>query len=137
MNAQKKVKRILVVDDQAVARRVISGLLVEHGHVDLAENGQDALSMYAEAIEDGWLYDLICMDIEMPGLLDGNKTVKCIRLHEKKLSVVVPVPVVMISSHSDMRDLAESQGLNGASDYITKPFSQVRINEVINRYLQR
>jgi len=132
---EKKIKRILVVDDQHMARKVISNIMSVHGYVDQAENGQDALAKYAAAIEDGWGYDLVCMDIEMPGQLNGNQVVRCIRLHEEKLGTSRQVPVVMISSHLDMGGLVTELGLPGADDYIVKPFDQARIDEVIHRFL--
>jgi len=135
MTDSKMIKRILVVDDQAAARRVISGIMSGHGHVDMAENGQDAVTRYAGALEDGWPYDLICLDITMPGLLNGNQVVHCIRAHEEKMDIRRQVPVVMISSHSDMSAVAVELGAHGASDYITKPFDHARLNEVIQRYL--
>jgi len=131
----KKVKRILVVDDQHLARKVISTIMSAHGHVDQAENGQDGLAMYVAAVEDGWRYDLVCMDIEMPGLLNGTQVVRCIRVHEEKLQISLPVPVVMITSHGNMKELAAELGLSGANEYIVKPFDQARINEVIQRFL--
>ena len=137
MDDAKKVKRILVVDDQAIARRVIAGIMSPHGHVDQAENGQDALALYVEALEDGWPYDLICLDVSMHGLLNGNQVVRCIRAHEEKLAIAAAVPVVMISAHDHPDDIARSVGLLGANDYITKPFDQARIEEVIRRYLYR
>lgn len=131
----KKIKRILVVDDQRLARKVISGIMSAHGHVDQAENGQDALALFAAALEDGWGYDLVCMDIEMPGLLNGTRVVRCIRMHEEKLSIGSQAPIVMITSHENINELAEELGLPGANDYILKPFDQARINEVIQRFL--
>jgi two-component system, chemotaxis family, chemotaxis protein CheY len=135
MDHEKRIRRILVVDDQEIVRKVISGIMAHHGHVDLAENGQDALALYADALKDGWGYDLICMDVLMHGLLNGNQVVRCIRVHEEKLAIEKPVPVVMISAHSDPDDVAKSQELCGANDYIVKPFDQARIEEVIQRYL--
>jgi two-component system, chemotaxis family, chemotaxis protein CheY len=131
----KKVKRILVVDDQRLARKVISSIMSAHGHVDQAENGHDALASFAAALEDGWGYDLVCMDIEMPGLLNGNQVVRCIRVHEEKLGIRIPVPVVMITSQCNLRAVADELGLSGANDYIVKPFDQSRINEMIQRFL--
>ena len=137
MNGTDERARILVVDDQEMARKAISAVMSKHGHVDLAETGHDALTQYAAAIEDGWEYDLVCMDVTMPGLLNGNQVVRCIRAHEKSLGIQKPVPVVMISSYSDLSHVANELDLNGASDYIVKPFSQARIDEMIHRFLYR
>jgi len=135
MDDDKMVKRILVVDDQAVARKVISGIMSRHGQVDLAENGQEAVTLYVEALNDHWPYDLICMDISMHGLLNGNQAVRCIRAHEEKLAIQKSVPVVMISAHDNPDEVARALDLCGANDYIVKPFDRERIDAVIRRYL--
>ena len=134
-----KIKRVLVVDDQRGARKIISALMSAHGLVDLAENGQDALTLYNEALLDGWHYDLICLDLEMPGMLDGMKVVKCIRIHEDTLGVKAPsqVPIVIISAQKRPEDRVAAQSLCGANEYITKPFNRSRIDEIILRYLHR
>ncbi|WP_224962556.1 response regulator [Geomonas subterranea] len=129
-----KIKRILVVDDQDVARKVISSVMEKHGHVDTAADGHEALKHYVTAVEDGWLYDLVCMDITMPGLLNGYQAVRCIRAHEETSGITKPVPVVMISSHTDLPAFAKEMDMT-VDDYITKPFSQSRLEEVIQRFL--
>ncbi len=134
MVKSKKIKRILVVDDQDVARKAISSVMEKHGHVDTAIDGHDALKQYVAATEDGWLYDLICMDITMPGLLNGHQAVRCIRAHEETAGIVNHVPVVMISSHSDLPAFAKEMGM-AVDDYITKPFAQSRLDEIIQRFL--
>lgn len=134
MVRSKKIKRILVVDDQEVARKAISSIMDKHGHVETAANGQEALSHYVAAVEDGWLYDLVCMDVTMPGLLNGYQVVRCIRAHEEKSGIKDQVPVVMISSHSDLASFARELEMT-VDDYIVKPFSQARLDEVIQRFL--
>lgn len=131
-----KVKRILVVDDQEIARRAISVIMEPHGHVDHAETGHQAISKFAEAHADGWEYDLICMDITMPGLLNGHQAVRGIRAHEENLKVTKPVPVVMISAFNDVKTFATEMNMSGVDDYISKPFNQSRLDEVVQRFLQ-
>lgn len=129
-----KIKRILVVDDQDLARKAIASVMEKHGHVDTAVDGHDALKQYVAAVEDGWNYDLVYMDITMPGLLNGYQAVRCIRAHEETCSITKQVPVVMISSHSDLPAFAKEMDM-AVEDYITKPFSQSRLEEIIQRFL--
>lgn len=135
MVKSKKIKRILVVDDQEVARRAISSVMQRHGHVDTAADGHTALQQYVTATEDGWFYDLVCLDITMPGLLNGYQVVRCIRAHEVKLGLAEHVPVVMISSHTDLAAYAKEMELPGADEYIVKPFSHSHLDEVAQRFL--
>jgi len=137
MDTGKMVKRVLVVDDQATARQVMSAILSDHGHVDVAETGEQAVGMVAEALADGWPYDLVCMDISMPGLVSGDKAVRCIRSHEERLQVVNPVPIVMVSASDNMSSFVQSLGLTGADAYLVKPFDFAQIQDVIQRYLYK
>lgn len=134
MERSQQIKRILVVDDQEVARTAISAVMEKHGYVDTADNGQEALSLYVAAVDDDWSYDLICLDVTMPGLLNGYQVVRCVRAHEEKFGISRPVPVVIISSHDNL--LAVARKMNtAADDYITKPFTRTRLDEIVQRFL--
>jgi len=130
----KKIKRILVVDDQAVARKAISMVMSQYGHVDMAGKGEEAISMYAEAVEDDWAYDLVCMDLTMHGLLPGHRAVACIRAYEQR-GRIAPAPVVIITSSDRQEDIAMALEVCGANDYVVKPFDRERVEGVARKYL--
>jgi CheY-like chemotaxis protein len=103
--------QILVVDDDPVARRAISGALqLALEKPDSAESGEAALTLAAERP-----FDMIFLDILMPGM-DGFTT--CSKIHETAANI--KTPVVFVTSHSDMesRDRAT---LSGGSGFIPKP----------------
>lgn len=103
--------RILVVDDDPVARRAISGAVqMVFGKPDDAGDGETALKM---AVEKS--FDLILLDVMMPGM-DGFVT--CSKIHETKLNR--GTPIVFISNHDDAgsREKAAKSGGNG---FIPKP----------------
>lgn len=67
--------RILVVDDVASNRKLLVRLVKKHGHiVDDAVDGRDAVEKVAQAVEEGWMYDAILMDHEMPNLKGPEAT---------------------------------------------------------------
>ncbi len=110
----KKV-RVLVVDDSAVIRRLISDLFAKESAIEVAgtaANGLTALEKIAQLNPD-----LVMLDVEMPEM-DGLETVTAIRAKWPDL------PVIMFSSLTEHGAFITLEALRlGASDYVTKPVS--------------
>jgi CheY-like chemotaxis protein len=104
--------RLLAVDDDPINRRALSLALAKLFDVpDLAPDGQTALSLAG-----GRKYDVIFLDVEMPGM-DGYEL--CIKIHETELNRTTPV--VFVTRHSDFASRAKST-LNGGYSHLGKPF---------------
>ena len=108
-----KPVRILIVDDSAVIRKVLSSLLASDPEIVVAGtagNGLQALARIPELKPD-----LVTLDIEMP-VMDGLETlVELRRLYPK-------LPVIMFSTLTERGATATLDALaRGASDYVTKP----------------
>ncbi len=110
---------ILVVDDSAFMRRIISDMLNKDHElkvIDTSRNGKDAL----EKIKD-LKPDVITLDVEMP-IMDGLETLDIIMKSYK-------IPVVMLSSLTVDGAEATLKALElGAVDFITKPTSIFNMN---------
>jgi DNA-binding response OmpR family regulator len=109
----------LAVDDDATSLRALAMVLKkDFGQPDVAAEGEAALKLAGER-----LYDVIFLDIEMPGL-DGFEV--CEKIHETILNKATPV--VFVSRHSDFNSRSKSV-LSGGVDLIAKPFlsSEVRL----------
>ena len=105
------MSKILIVEDEAAIRRVLSKILSEENDtyvVDEAEDGKIGLDKYKA--ED---YDLVLCDIRMPNM-DGEEFL----VEAKK--VKPETPIVMISGHGDLDTAVNTMRL-GAYDYISKP----------------
>ena len=78
--------RVLVVEDDFISRRLLCRYLEPHGECDVAVNGNEALSAFKQALSSGQYYDLICLDIMMPGM-DGQETLKRMRILEREAGI--------------------------------------------------
>ena len=102
---------LLVVDDNDDNRDVLSRRLRQKGYlVAVAGNGVEAL---AQIERDA--YDLILLDVEMPGM-SGLEVLSQLRVHQSQTQL----PVIMVTARSEGTDIVEAFRL-GANDYVTKP----------------
>ena len=118
-NSQDEVipSKILVVDDEVIARQLICAAV---GTADLEAVGlNDPLA--AQRLLKRKRFDLIFLDVEMPGLTGLELCVK-IRAMEPNRST----PIVFVTSHSDFGSRAQS-ALSGGNDFIAKPFLLVEV----------
>jgi len=119
-------RRILIVDDDRINLRILSGILQgERYQITLAESGEAALEAYAKARPD-----LVLLDVIMPGI-DGFET--CRRL--KHTYGVDGAPVVFITAKSGSDDVVQGLAAGGA-DYLPKPFKPKEVLARIRSHLQ-
>lgn len=104
-------QRILVIDDQEVAKATINAVLGDEYCLDFAPDGDSGLLLLSER-----RYDLILCDIVMPRM-DGYAVCATIARHPDWQAI----PVILVSARDTADDIA--RGLDvGAVDYITRPF---------------
>ncbi len=118
-------RRILLAEDDALTAALVIHRLEREGFlVDHYGNGTDA----AAAIE-GDLFDLVVLDVQMPGL-DGFEVLNRIRSRSQSR-----VPVVMLTAVGSERDVVKGFEL-GADDYILKPFSPAELTVRLKRFIR-
>jgi CheY-like chemotaxis protein len=109
--------RLLAVDDDAVCRSAISLALKKvFKEPDLAPEGLAALALTAQHT-----YDVIFLDVEMPGM-DGFEL--CSKIRETVLNGTTPV--VFVTRHNDFNSRAKSS-LSGGQELIAKPYLSTEI----------
>ena len=106
-------QQILIVDDSAMNRAILSEILKDDFEILEAENSEECLSLIEE---NGTGIALILLDIVMPGL-DGFGVLEFMN----KNRFIEDIPVIMISSESSNAHIRRAYEL-GVSDYISRPF---------------
>jgi two-component system chemotaxis response regulator CheB len=111
------MKKVLVVDDSALMRKLLTGVLIEAGYeVKSARNGAEGVEMVVE-----WHPDVVTLDINMPEM-DGLTALSLIMSAR-------PTPVVMVSSLTEKGALATFEALAlGAIDFIPKPGGTISLH---------
>jgi DNA-binding response OmpR family regulator len=115
---------LLAEDDTLTAALVIQRLEREGFVVDHYGNGRDAAAAF-----EGHCFDLVLLDVQMPGL-DGFEVLSRIRANAES-----QVPVVMLTAVGSERDVVRGFEL-GADDYILKPFSPAELTVRLKRFLR-
>lgn len=124
MAAEGGRKTILIVDDEEINLKVLSGFVESFGYdFLLADSGRKALDMIQNA-------DLVLLDVMMPDM-DGFEVVRKIR----SMQGFQDLPVVMATALSDKRDRLDAVR-SGASDFITKPVDVTELRIRLDAHLR-
>ena len=117
-------ERVLIVDDEAIVRDVLTRYLEKEGfRVDTAANGEEAL-----AIATDHPPDLVILDLMLPKV-DGLEVLRRLRAEQD-------VPVVMVTAKGEEVDRVVGLEL-GADDYVVKPFSPREVVARVRAVLRR
>ena len=128
MKDLKEKVRILLVEDNTTNKTVVLKILEKLGYnADTVSNGTEALDALKRR-----LYDLVLMDIQMPGM-DGFKATRAIR--NSSLSIFNPdVPIIAMTAHA-MKGDKEKCLQAGMDDYLSKPIRPEELAAVIERWI--
>ena len=121
------MRRFLIVDDDPAGLRLMSRFLTSYGQCDLTDRGEEAIAMFRQALETGQGYDLVCLDIMMPGL-DGHAVLQSLRQLESERGILGSsgVKVLMLSATSDTKHCVRAFE-EGCEAYIAKPLTRHRL----------
>ncbi|MEO5367635.1 MAG: response regulator [Magnetococcus sp. WYHC-3] len=130
IKAGSALLRVLLLDDDAIGRKVVRGMIEDLGHgvVD-AVDGVAGLQILAREPD----IDLVMTDLRMPGL-DGLGVVRCIRFAEQGLGRPGRAVVALTA---DMQRGIRDQCLDaGMDDVLTKPLRLEALRQVLSRVMQ-
>ena len=118
------MSHLLIVDDETNIREIIKKYAVFEGHeVTEASGGLEAISLCRQK-----QFDIIILDIMMPGLDGLQATLKLREMHN--------IPIILLSAKSE--DTDKITGLSfGADDYVTKPFNPLELMARVKSQIRR
>jgi DNA-binding NtrC family response regulator len=121
------MSKILIIEDEAVIRRVLSKIISEENESYNVEQAEDGLLGIEMIMNND--YDLVLCDIKMPKM-DG------VEVLEKAKKIKPEIPIVMISGHGDLDTAVNTMRL-GAFDYISKPPDLNRLLTTVRNALDK
>jgi two-component system chemotaxis response regulator CheY len=123
--------RFLVVDDDFSCRELLKAIFLPYGASDLALDGSEAISHFRRALEDDLPYDVIFLDVVMPGL-SGLETLDCIRQIESSYNIhgSKRVKIVVITGFDDPI-LSARTFRKDCESYLAKPFTPQQVLDMV------
>ena len=117
-------KKILIMDDETKMRRILQLLLEQTGYeVMTAKDGQEGIETWLK-----WQPDVVLTDLKMPEM-DG---VEVLRFRN---NAGLTAPVIILTAYGTISSAVEAMK-KGAFDYLTKPFDNEKVREVVARALK-
>ncbi len=122
--------RVLLMDDEELILHATGEMIELMGfQVDTAENGEEAVQLYEQAMKTGNKYDLTILDLTVKGGMGGDKAMEKIRELDPEVKAIVS------SGYTDSPLLANPKEY-GFSGIISKPYRQQKLGEVIRRVFE-
>jgi len=114
-------KKALVVEDNDINAQIILEHLILKGFITIhAKDGNEAIELTAQTLSNNSPFDIIIMDIEMPGM-DGFQATKKIRILEKEYDRKKNIPIIAMTAHA-MLEVKQKCLDAGMNNYLSKPF---------------
>ncbi len=125
MSGTESIKKtILAVDDSKVMHGIVKQVLGKEYRVLVADNAVDALSMiYHEQVA------VLLLDVSMPGI-DGLELCRTVR----SIPQFQTLPIIMLTARDSSFDKVQGH-LAGATEYLTKPFNEEKLHQLITKLL--
>jgi two-component system chemotaxis response regulator CheY len=125
--------KTLIVEDELTSRLLLQGILSGKGECHTAVNGEEAVEAFRISIVSGEPYDLICMDIKMPGI-DGVEALRQIREIEETHGVQSTEGTKVLMATADESPGGIFQSFNALCDaYFVKPIDADKLIQKLRK----
>ncbi|MBI5406506.1 MAG: PAS domain S-box protein [Nitrospirae bacterium] len=122
--------RILIMDDEEIIRNFACDALRHFGYeVDSAINGDEAINLYKRAGELGQPFNVVILDLTVPGGMGGKETVK------ELLKIDPGANVIVSSGYSNDPIMAEYEKY-GFKGVVAKPYKLKELSAVVNKVIK-
>ncbi|NNC67045.1 MAG: response regulator, partial [Gammaproteobacteria bacterium] len=120
---------ILLAEDNPINQEVAIGMLENLGYsITLVNNGHEAIDTFKQV-----LFDLVLLDVQMP-VVDGLTAAGYMRIEEIRRKSEKRIPIIAITANALDGD-RERCLASGMDDFISKPYTQDQLQEVIKGWL--
>jgi DNA-binding NtrC family response regulator len=121
----EKKNRLLIVDDEEIVRSSLQAWFLEDGYeIDTADSAESALKCYEKG-----KYDLILLDIKMPGMSGMDLLMKLKEIDPDAL-------IILITAYASVSSAVKALK-SGAYDYITKPIDPDELSHLVKNALEQ
>jgi two-component system chemotaxis response regulator CheY len=117
----------LIIEDDHTTRTILQKWMSEYGKCSSYSNGEEGSEAFEISLNSGHPYDLICLDICMPGI-NGHETLERIRGQEKAMGIKTGkgCKVLMVTANNDSENVLKA--FKGECDgYLAKPLSKSKL----------
>ena len=127
--AERKSFKVLLMDDEEIIRSLTTEMLIRLGGItDTATNGEEALTMYQQAMQEGTPYDLVILDLTVPGAMGGKEAIK-------ELLAIDPGAKVIVSSGYADDPVMALYNEHGFKAVAAKPYTLNELKHAIEKAL--
>ena len=125
--------KTLIVEDDFTSRLLLQEFLKSYGPSHIAVNGKEAVDAVSAMLEANEPYDLICLDIMMPGI-DGQQALREIRLMEKAKGIAGPdhVKIIMTTALGDRANVIKASQQQ-CDCFLVKPIQKAKLMEELRK----
>lgn len=121
----EKKNKLLIVDDEEIVRQSLQAWFLEDGYdIDVADNAESALKLYEKN-----KYDLILLDIKMPGMSGMDLLLKLKEIDPDAI-------IILITAYASVSSAVKALK-SGAYDYITKPIDPDELSHLVKNALNQ
>lgn len=122
--------RILIMDDEVLIRNVVGRILTRIGYeVGFARDGTEAINLYRKAKESGHPFDIVFMDLTIPGGMGGKETIQMLYEADPEVKAIV--------SSGDSKDpIMIDYQQYGFSGVVAKPYKIEQLSRVVRSVMK-
>jgi CheY-like chemotaxis protein len=118
-------RRILIMDDQVAIRELLGQILSYSGYdTAAAGDGTEAIELYRKAKEEGVPFDIVIMDLTIPGGMGGKEAIK------KLMEIDSNVKAIVSSGYSNDPIMSDYKKY-GFWGVVVKPYKAEELNEIL------
>lgn len=126
---QSATGRLLIMDDEELILDITKKMLNKMGYnTETAKNGEETIALYKEAMEKGYPFDCVIMDLTIPGGMGGKETLRILKEYDPGITAIVSSGY----SNDPVMSKYKEYGFAGVSE---KPYSFEDLRKEVERVL--